>query len=280
MIGGGPGGEDTPAPDDENTHRRSRSAPGGSRHNREDEELQKALEASKQSAELEAQKTALSAEYVDPSFPGPTCHFILQRLYRERDLQRAIKLSEEEEAKRAKAVEEANSKSLFEDSTAQADNAQAAYVVPQFAKFRPVFLYPHQQHCSEHESFPTCRCERSSATVYTPAAIYSPTTNYIIQSLSCPAAARGPTVGLGSAAAGVAAARMATTASRAAGSPGPGSATGPERLGHAADAIAAIATDADATVRSSATAAAPAAANHLAPSSANFASDCPDYWIW
>lgn len=72
MIGGGPGGEDTP--DDENTHRRSRSAPGGSRHNREDEELQKALEASKQTAELEAKKTALSAEYVDPSFPGPTCH--------------------------------------------------------------------------------------------------------------------------------------------------------------------------------------------------------------
>lgn len=60
--------------------------------------------------------------------------FILQRLYRERDVQRAIKLSEEEEAKRAKAVEEANSKSLFEDGT-----AQAAYVVPQFMNLRPVF---------------------------------------------------------------------------------------------------------------------------------------------
>ena len=49
---------------------------------------------------------------------------ILQHLYRERDLQRAIKLSEEEEANRAKAVEDANSKSLFEDGP-----AQTAYVV-------------------------------------------------------------------------------------------------------------------------------------------------------
>ena len=36
-------------------------------------------------------------------------------------------MSEEEEAKRAKAVEEANSKSLFEDNP-----AQTAYVVPRF----------------------------------------------------------------------------------------------------------------------------------------------------
>ncbi len=64
----------------------------------------------------------------------PNLSFILQRLYRERDLQRAIKLSEEEEAKRANAVEEANSKSLFEDGT-----AQAVYVVPQFMNLRPVF---------------------------------------------------------------------------------------------------------------------------------------------
>jgi len=46
-------------------------------------------------------------------------------LYRDRDLQRAIKLSEEEEAKRAEAVEQANSKSLFEDNP-----AQTVYVVP------------------------------------------------------------------------------------------------------------------------------------------------------
>lgn len=72
MIRGGPGGEDTP--DDENNQRRSRSTPGGSRRNREDEELQKALEASKQSAELEAQKTVLSAECVDLSCPNPACH--------------------------------------------------------------------------------------------------------------------------------------------------------------------------------------------------------------
>lgn len=60
--------------------------------------------------------------------------FTLQRLYRERDLQRAIKMSEEEEAKRAKAVEESNSKSLFEDGS-----AQAAYVVPQFMNLPPIF---------------------------------------------------------------------------------------------------------------------------------------------
>jgi len=72
MVRGGPGGEDTP--EDENTHRRSRSTPAGSRHNREDDEFQKALEASKRTAELEAQETALSAECVDPLCPGPICH--------------------------------------------------------------------------------------------------------------------------------------------------------------------------------------------------------------
>jgi len=61
--------------------------------------------------------------------------FILQHLYRERDLQRALKLSEEEELKRAKAVEETNSKSLFDDSTAQDGTSQAAYVVPQLPNY-------------------------------------------------------------------------------------------------------------------------------------------------
>jgi hypothetical protein len=216
----------------------------------------------------------------------PNLSFILQRLYRERDLQRAIQMSEEEELKRAKAVEETNSKSLFDEGTTQDGTAQAAYVVPELTNLRLVCLYPHQQHCSEHKSLPTCRFKRSSGAVYTPAAIYYPTTNYIFQSLSCPTAARGPTVGLGSAATGVAAARMATTAIRAAGpgsgsGSGPGPATGPERLGHAADAIATIATDADATAGTSAAAAAAAtAANHLAPSSANFACDSPGHWIW
>jgi hypothetical protein len=69
----------------------------------------------------------------------------------------------------------------------------------------------------QHEPLPTCGCGRSSTAVYTPAAIYYSTPNYIFQSLSCAAAARGPTVGLGTAAAGVAAAGMATTASRATG---------------------------------------------------------------
>ena len=80
MVRGGPGGEDTP--DDENTQRRSRSTPGGSRRNREDEELQKALEASKRTAELEAQKTALSAECVARSCPDPTRHLFSVTLQR------------------------------------------------------------------------------------------------------------------------------------------------------------------------------------------------------
>lgn len=58
--------------------------------------------------------------------PKSNSSLILHHLCRDRDLQRAIKLSEEEEAKRAKAVEDANSKSLFEDGP-----TQTAYVVPQ-----------------------------------------------------------------------------------------------------------------------------------------------------
>ena len=38
------------------------------------------------------------------------------RAAEERDLQRAIKLSEEEEARRNKSVEDSNSRSLFDDS--------------------------------------------------------------------------------------------------------------------------------------------------------------------
>ena len=74
------GGDDDEG--DENSRRRSQSVPGGGRRrngNREDDDLRKALEESKRTAAEELARQRLTAE--------------------ERDLQQAIRLSEEEEAK-------------------------------------------------------------------------------------------------------------------------------------------------------------------------------------
>ncbi|TFK83247.1 ENTH-domain-containing protein [Polyporus arcularius HHB13444] len=86
--------------DNENERRRSQSVPGGGRRrngtNREDDDLRKALEESKRTAEEEQARLRMTAE--------------------ERDIQQAIRLSEEEEAKRAKAVQDANQSALFDDA--------------------------------------------------------------------------------------------------------------------------------------------------------------------
>ena len=81
----------------ENAGRRSSSANRSDRHpvrqeTTDDDDLRRAIEASKRSL---ADEQARAEE--------------------EQDLARAIKLSEEEEAKRKKALEDANSKSLFDD---------------------------------------------------------------------------------------------------------------------------------------------------------------------
>ena len=80
--------------DDETSIRPSRSVPpGGGRKRGEDEELNRAIEASKRSLQDEQARTE-----------------------EENDLQRAIRLSEEEEAKRKRALEDANARSLFDDT--------------------------------------------------------------------------------------------------------------------------------------------------------------------
>ena len=82
--------------DDAVPARRTKQQP--ERKNREDDEMKRAIEASKRSlAEEQARIGAMTAE--------------------ERDLQAAIKLSEEEEAKRKKSLEDANQRSLFDDQT-------------------------------------------------------------------------------------------------------------------------------------------------------------------
>lgn len=90
---GGVGEEEDPYREDEN--RRRRSGPtgtlNGKRQNRDEDELRKAIEESKKSLAQEQ----LTAE--------------------ERDLQQAIKLSEEEEKKRTQAVDDTNAAALFDD---------------------------------------------------------------------------------------------------------------------------------------------------------------------
>ena len=93
MIRGGPGGEGEE--DDENAQRRSQSLPAR-RGGRDDDELKRAIEESKSSFAEEQARQRLTTE--------------------ERDLQEAIKLSEEEEKKRAKAIEDTNQSGLFDES--------------------------------------------------------------------------------------------------------------------------------------------------------------------
>lgn len=96
MIRGGGGVPDEA--EDENAARRSRppQANGSRKAPKDDDELKRAIELSKKTlAEEQAKNGQLSAE--------------------EQDLLKAIKLSEEEEAKRHKALEDENSRSLFDD---------------------------------------------------------------------------------------------------------------------------------------------------------------------
>ncbi|KAG8760413.1 hypothetical protein FRC14_003110 [Serendipita sp. 396] len=135
--GAGDSGRDE-TPDENTARRRQQSQPSSSRRNRDDDELKRAMEASKQTFAKETGKTTEDA-----------------------DLERALKLSEEEEKERAKAVEDANSRSLFDDglqanSTAQAQpnpfplvdtglQPQYTYVQPQATSFNPYLQQQQEQ---------------------------------------------------------------------------------------------------------------------------------------
>ena len=111
--------------EDEGERRRSQSVPSRRRNggNREDDDLRKALEESKRTAAEEQARQRLTAE--------------------ERDLQQAIKLSEEEEAKRMKAVEDANAASLFDNAQQQQQWVSSIYLVRQQVD-EPICRVPQQ----------------------------------------------------------------------------------------------------------------------------------------
>ncbi|EJD48874.1 ENTH-domain-containing protein [Auricularia subglabra TFB-10046 SS5] len=125
---GRPGNED-----DENLGRRQTYRPPNGHPPREDDELRRAIELSKRTLQEEqSQSGHLTAE--------------------EMDLQKALKLSEEEEAKRTKAVEDANSRSLFDDNAQlpptgtnpfplvdTSANPQLNGLQPQFTQIAPQF---------------------------------------------------------------------------------------------------------------------------------------------
>ncbi|KAI0822130.1 hypothetical protein BC628DRAFT_1459787 [Trametes gibbosa] len=140
--GRGEGGED----EEENTQRRSQSVPSRKRNggNREDDDLRKALEESKRTAAEELAQQRLTAE--------------------ERDLQQAIKLSEEEEARRAQAVQDANQPGLFDNAQQQAQQQgtnpfplvdtsfqNSQFIQPQFTQVQPQFtsFNPYQQQAQQ-----------------------------------------------------------------------------------------------------------------------------------
>ncbi|OSC97001.1 ENTH-domain-containing protein [Trametes coccinea BRFM310] len=144
MIKGNNGVDD----DSENSRRRSQSLPPRRRNgtNREDDDLRKALEESKRTAAEEEARQRLTAE--------------------ERDIQQAIKLSEEEEAKRLKSLQDANAASLFDDAQQQMPQQtstnpfplvdtgfqnQSQFLQPQFTQIQPQFtsFNPYQQQAQQ-----------------------------------------------------------------------------------------------------------------------------------
>jgi epsin len=88
--------EDAGGADNENARRRSQSVPPA-RKRGEDDQLRRAIEESKRLAEQEAARNGIKTA-------------------EERDLEKAIRLSKEDEDKRNKAVEDANANSLFDDN--------------------------------------------------------------------------------------------------------------------------------------------------------------------
>ncbi|KAG5652106.1 hypothetical protein H0H81_006279 [Sphagnurus paluster] len=126
--------------EDENESRRKNSIPAngqlaGKRPNRDEEELKKAIEESKRSLALEQQ----TAE--------------------DRDLQRAIKLSEEEEAKRKNMVDDSNAAALFDDQNQLPPPTTNAFpfsdptpyavgLQPQFTQLQPQFTQLQPQFTS------------------------------------------------------------------------------------------------------------------------------------
>ena len=122
----GVGDDDEPDVDNENAHRRNRTgALNGKRSNKDEDELRRAIEESKKSL---AQEQATAEE---------------------RDLEKALRLSEEEEKKRNKAVEDSNSSSLFDEQ-----NQLCVISLPP-----PFFLYaltvPHRASCRPSPSSST-----------------------------------------------------------------------------------------------------------------------------
>ena len=154
MVRGGRDGEPGDGDDDdENTRRRSRSVPGNGRRrpggpggNREDDDLRRALEESKRTAAEEMAQQRLTAE--------------------DRDLQQAIRLSEEEEAKRHQALADTNASSLFDEGQQQPQPpstnpfplvdtslqaAQSQFLQPQFTAVPQQFtsFNPYQQQAQQ-----------------------------------------------------------------------------------------------------------------------------------
>jgi epsin len=93
MVRGGATEDITQIPDEVDTSRRRRkNQPNGSARNDGDDELKRAIEESKRTAAAERERQA-----------------------EDNDLAKALRLSEEEEAKRNKAVEDSNASSLFDE---------------------------------------------------------------------------------------------------------------------------------------------------------------------
>lgn len=143
IRGGGTGLEDGDGDDNGSTRPRQRALNGTRGKDRDEDELRKAIEESKRSlAEEQAKKGALTAE--------------------ERDLQQAIRLSEEEEAKRKNAVDDSNASALFDDQNqleAPSNNPfpsidptpYATGLQPQFTQVQPQFtsFNPYQQQAQQ-----------------------------------------------------------------------------------------------------------------------------------
>jgi len=136
-MNNGSGGFGDGDDDDDDAPRRSQSAPpvrSNKRPNKDDEDMKRAIEESKRTL---AAENSLRVE--------------------EEDLQKALHLSQEAEAQRLKALEDANSRALFDDQNQlnpfplveSSLQPQVTSIQPQFTSFNPYTQQMQQQQLQE-----------------------------------------------------------------------------------------------------------------------------------
>lgn len=157
--------------ENENVSRRSRSLPPTRRRGgaEDDDELKRAIEESKRSLAEEQVSAAGPVSLIRPLFLESISLIQARKgvlTAEERDLQEAIRLSEEAERKRNEDVTKANQNSLFDD------NNNLYGPVSNDLICHLMMIFKDQHECS-NKSIPSCRCYRNRKSIWRANTVHS-----------------------------------------------------------------------------------------------------------